>query len=561
LDKVITGEKTGQRPVFSSYKLSPMTTPQDKNALVNRIYQLMSQRDFQSAGQLCEQLTNQFPGFDEGWIAAAEFFLRVNNPSRALELVQKAVALDSANVSWLLMHARCLLECGQAAAATDAIENIRSAGGLQAQQHNELGMLLSRIDHHEAAQKHYQQAVAAQPGEVEFLFNLATSQRFLGEIEAAEATLDTILRLQPTDHEAAAMRSSLRKARPDSNHVEELKVTFSNLPLSPAAQTSFCYALAKELEDLESYPESFGWLKRGADVRRSGMRYQVATDVEIIDSIIEVFDADYFAQEQASTDNENSNKEAFFVIGLPRSGTTLLERILGSHSQVHAAGELGNFGIELTKLTRTELGGQPADRKEFVAASGRINYPQLGENYIASTRPLTGHTSNFIDKLPFNYLYAGLIHRALPGSRIISLRRHPMDSCYSMYKQLFRDAYPFSYDLDDLAAYYIAYHRLMQHWQVVIPGVIHMVQYEDLVSNTEGEARRLLEFCGLEWEDQVLEYHRSKSASTTASATQVRQKVYTSSVGKWQRYERELAPLKQRLEQAGIDCSPIKLKN
>ncbi len=533
-----------------------MGATDSSTALIEQIYRLMSERNFQAAGQLCEQVTAQFPDFDQGWVAAAEFFLRVNNPSRALELVQHAVRLDPVNRNWSMMHARCLLECGKTADARLSINQIAFAGNLTPQQHNELGMLLARIDEHGKAQDHYVQAVAAMPNEVEFLFNLATSQRFLGEISSAEETLNTLLALKPTDHEAAAMRSSLRKARPDSNHVEELKITFANLPLKPAAQTSFCYALAKELEDLGSYTESFSWLQRGADLRRSGMRYNVATDVEIIDDIIQNFDQTFFSQQEVSTPPSGQSSEAFFVIGLPRSGTTLLERILGSHSKVYAAGELGNFGIELTRLTHAVLGSKNTNRSEFVAASTQIDFQKLGENYIQSTRPLTGHTPNFIDKLPFNYLYAGLIHRALPGSKIISLQRHPMDSCYSMYKQLFRDAYPFSYDLNDLAEYYIAYHRLMQHWNEVIPGVIHTVHYENLVADTEGEARRLLAFCGLDWEDTVLEYHRNRSASTTASATQVRQKVYTSSVGKWQNYAKELAPLRQRLEQAGIDCAP-----
>ena len=159
-------------------------------ALVDRIYRLMSQRDFQAAGRLCEQLTNEHPGYDLGWIAAAEFFLRVNNPARALEMVQQAVRLTPDNINWALQQARCLLECGRTDDSIAATERITASGGpLSPQQHNELGMLLARLDQHEASQAHYRQAVAAQPGETEFLFNLATSQRFLGETAAAEATL------------------------------------------------------------------------------------------------------------------------------------------------------------------------------------------------------------------------------------------------------------------------------------------------------------------------------------------------------------------------------------
>jgi len=520
----------------------------NKNELVDSIFRLMEKRDFQGAGKCCETVTTRFPDFAEGWVATAEFFLRVANPQRALEMALNATRLEPDNTNWILLHARCLMEHGNTREMLRVISKIAGQAALSPHQHNEIGMLQARIDNHTAAQEHYKKAVLARPDEIEFLFNLATSQRFLGEIAAAEKTLDKILSVDPKDHEAAAMRSSLRKQTVDDNHIPALKTGLAQTGLSPGGQVAFCYALAKELEDVEAYSESFAYLKRGADLRRSGMRYDVSTDVEIINQIIDVFDRN-FTQKR---DNGFENQEPIFVIGLPRSGTTLLERILGSHSSVYAAGELGHFGIELTKLTRQKMAGQQANRTQFISVSAQIDYRLLGKNYIQCTRPLTGKTPHFIDKLPFNYLYAGLIHRALPNARIINLRRHPMDSCYSMYKQLFRDAYPFSYDLQDLAKYYLAYDRLMAHWNDLLPGVIHTVSYEDLVRDTEAETRRMLAFCELDWEQQCLEFHKNRSASTTASATQVRQKVYTSSVGKWRAYETELAPLRTALEEAGI---------
>lgn len=525
-----------------------MTQPGSRDELVNRIYALMDRAEFQQAGSLCETVTSGHPDFAEGWVAAAEFFLRVANPGRALELAQRAVELNPRSIDWLLLRARCFVECSRGEDARADIADAAARPALSPHQHNEIGMLLARVDEHTAAQQHYRLAVAAIPGEVEFLFNLATSLRFLGEVAEAERVLDRILSADPTDHEAAAMRSSLRKQTADNNHVTALKQTLESGLADRAARVSFSYALAKELEDLGNYRESFSYLKRGADLRRSGMRYDVATDVEIIGQIMRVFDREFFATKSPG----HPCSEPIFVIGLPRSGTTLTERILGAHSAVHAAGELGHFGIELTKLTRRALDGKAAGRTAFVSASAKIDFAELGRNYIQSTKPLAGATSHFTDKLPFNYLYAGLIHRALPGARIISVRRHPMDSCYSMYKQLFRDAYPFSYDLADLAEYYLAYHALMQHWHTLMPDAIHTVQYENLVTDTEGETRKLLAFCGLDWEAECLEFHKSRAASTTASATQVRQRIYASSVGRWRAFEPELLPLRRRLEAAGI---------
>lgn len=526
-----------------------MTHSKVQTEWLERIYRLMSAGDFQNAGKQCELLTAQFPDYADAWVVTAEFFLRVSNPQRALEVVENAIRLSPEDTNWLLLQGRCLIECGETSQVRMLISRLLNSHQLAPRQRNELGMLMARIDDHRDAQEQYLLAVAALPGETEFLFNLATSQRFLGETDAADETLNKLMNLDPQDHEAAAMRSSLKKQSVDDNHISGLKSTLKTGALNRTGQVSFCFALAKELEDIEDYEASFSYLKRGADLRRSGMRYDVSTDVAIMEQIIQVFNTSYFAENRKGHEND----EAIFIIGLPRSGTTLLERILASHSDVYAAGELGHFGTELTRLTRQSMAGKPKDRSQFVSATAQIDYQNLGERYIQCTRPLTGKTPNFIDKLPFNYLYAGLIHQALPNAKIISLQRNPMDSCYSMYKQLFRDAYPFSYDLNDLASYYLSYRRLMDHWDRVIPGVIHKVQYEDIVNNTEQEARRLLDYCGLEWQQQCLEFHRNTSASTTASATQVRQKIYSSSVGKWRNYQTELSSLENRFKTSSIE--------
>jgi len=188
-----------------------------------------------------------------------------------------------------------------------------------------------------------------------------------------------------------------------------------------------------------------------------------------------------------------------------------------------------------------------------VDRAATIDFRELGEAYLRSTLPYRDARPRFVDKLPFNYLYAGLIRRALPRAKIVSLERHPMDSCYSVYKQLFRDAYPFSYDLDDLGRYYVAYRELMDHWRRVMPDVIHTVRYEDLVADLEGEARRLLEYCGLTWEERCLQFHENPDPSTTASALQVRQPIYAHSVGRWRNYAKQLEPRRARLAAAGID--------
>ena len=202
---------------------------------------------------------------------------------------------------------------------------------------------------------------------------------------------------------------------------------------------------------------------------------------------------------------------------------------------------------------RQQPNAQKWSRKELVQQTAKLDFNDLGQAYLESTRPLTGHTAHFVDKMPLNFLYAGLIHRAMPNAKIVHLSRHPMDTCYSIYKCLFQDAYPWSYDLGEIALYYSAYHQLMTHWNTVMPGVIHELAYEDLVGDVEGKARKLLDYCGLSWDSRCVRFHESQATSTTASATQVRQPVYQSSVNRWKSYEEQLSPLREQLGKLGID--------
>jgi hypothetical protein len=244
--------------------------------------------------------------------------------------------------------------------------------------------------------------------------------------------------------------------------------------------------------------------------------------------------------------------DPIFVLGLPRSGSTLVERILTSHSAVTAAAELPCFALALVSAVRRHTGRDRLPRQELVAQAARVDFAALGQDYLQRARRELDTRGRFVDKMPLNYLYCGLIQRALPRAKIIHVTRHPMAVCFAMYKALFKDAYPFSYDLRELARYYIGYRRLMDHWYAAMPSAIHSVSYEALVADQLGESRRLLEFCGLEWQEACARPHENRAASTTASAAQVRRPVYATSVTQWQHYELQLAGLKSQLTAAGI---------
>jgi hypothetical protein len=280
------------------------------------------------------------------------------------------------------------------------------------------------------------------------------------------------------------------------------------------------------------------------------LQYDVRYDVDTVDWIIRAF-----PQAPAEPIRACPSNEPIFIVGLPRSGTTLVERILGSHSDVFAAGELNHFAAALVSGVLSRTGGRPLPRPELIAGSRELDFAALGADYLERTRPATSHRRRFTDKMPLNYLYCGLIRRALPNARIVHVRRHPMASCYAMFKTLFKDGYPFSYDLNEIAQYYVGYRRLMDHWRQSMPGAIHDISYERLVRDLEGESRRLLSACGLEWQDSCLEFHRNPTATTTASAAQVRRPLYDSSLAQWRHYEQQLEPLRARLLAAGIDAA------
>lgn len=491
----------------------------------------------------CRELCETFPGFARGWHLGSEVALQLGNGAKALEYIERAIAIEPGNDVFRVRRAQLLLNERRLPEARAAL------AGLDPQEPAVLtavGNVHLLMNEYDAALACYQRAAVLVPGDAGNCFNLATTLRYLGRLEEAEQAYDDALRADPNSYEAYYLRAGLRRQTPERNHVAALEAALAAGIEAWKGEVQVCYALAKEYEDLGDYQRSFAALRRGADRQRANMQYDVQDDVRTIDAIISTYSAGVCAQPVPGC----RDAEPIFVLGLPRTGTTLVDRILSSHSAVTSAGELNDFAIEMMKLIRA--GGAAAGSKtEAIAASLQLDFAQLGANYLRAAAPRTGGVRHFIDKMPLNYLYCGLIARALPDAKIIQLVRHPLDTCYAIYKQLFTLAYPFSYDLDDLAEYYCAYTRLMRHWHAVLPGRIHTMSYEALVADQEGESRRLLEFCELPWEDACLHFERNTAASTTASAAQVRQPIYRSSLAKWKKVERELQPLIGRLRERG----------
>ena len=511
-------------------------------------WQFLRSGKVSQAWRICQELIEHAPDLEATHYLVSKTALQIGNASLALEHADASLKLTD-KAAMHLQRAQCLMALGEREATRQAVQSAVERATNDVAALVVAGSILNKCEDVVGALKIFRQAEQLEPDNDSVLFNVATSLRFLGELEEAETIIDRVISNCPDNHQSVLFRADLRKQTPDNNHIEELEQRIAKGANDWKGEMNLYYALAKEAEDVGEYEKSFTALSHGSAVRRGHLDYGIERDIAVLDDIRE-----HYADEASCSGNDGYDAHGpIFIVGMPRTGTTLLERILAGHSEVTSAGELHDFSSELVKEVARVNDGKPPAKSAIVAASLEIDFARLGKNYIdAARQAVNGSHAWVIDKLPFNFLYCGLIHRALPNAKIIHMTRNPMDTCYAVFKTLFGQAYPFSYDLDELATYYIAYRRLMDHWHEVMPGSIIDFAYENVVANTEHESRRLMDHCGLRWEPECLEFHTSHNASTTASAAQVRQPIYSSSVQKWRNYEQQLALLSTRLGDADL---------
>jgi tetratricopeptide (TPR) repeat protein len=465
-------------------------------------------------------------------LAESLALLRARQPGRALALLEGLAAEPP--VAARLAYAQALLgRFGEAIGAA----RIALAGAQDVETLDLAGNSLVLCQRPAEAYPAFRRAVALAGDDPAILFNLAAVARFLGHVEEAEAAYDRVIARSPTFWTAYRNRSELRRQSSADNHIDDLRRRLAERP-PWQGEVQLAYALGKELEDLADYDAAFDAYARGATTRRAHMHYSVEDDVDTLKLIAGAFDAAYCAPAREAAGAPGP----IFILGMPRTGSTLLERRLAVHPDIEPLGELQTFGQTMVEVVRRHATGPLANKAALIGASAKVPPAAFGQAYLQAVAPLTDGRAAFTDKLPLNFLYAGMIARALPTARIIHMVRDPLDTCLGAYRTLFDEAYPFSYDLAELGTYYRAYHGLMAHWSQVLGPRIIKVAYEQLVADPPGEVERLVERLGL---PRASGAARDDDAAPvmTASASQVREAVHDRSVGLARRYEGRLDPL------------------
>lgn len=518
----------------------------DPVQLYGQLIDAFNQRRWPLAQSLAVRLLPLAPNHGGVCYIAGVACLEMQQMPQALGLLHKATELEPRRADVATQFAKALAlvhRWPEAIAAADRAMELVADDPLLL---DTLGVVYTQAHGHESAASAFRRAARLLPERAIYRFNLATALVAVGNLDAAEHELETCIELDVACWKAHLALSQLRRQTRECNHVERLRRLVS-LHANEEAQTSLNMALAKEYEDMGEYPNAFECFVRGKGSGKEARNYDVERDEALFDALIRAF------PETSAVSAGDPTDEPIFIIGMPRSGTTLVERIISSHTDVYSAGELQNFGVVLKRLSGSRT---PVLLDQDTIERGRqVELKQLGGGYLASTRPATGSKRHFIDKLPHNFLYAGFIANALPNAKIICLRRDPVDTCLSNFRQLFAQfapLYGYSFDLLDIGRYFVKFDQLIAHWQRVFPGRILEVHYEALVRSQEEQSRRLLAFCGLPWDERCLQYERNEAPVNTASAVQVRAPIYRSAIKRWKKYEAQLEPLLRLLTEAGV---------
>jgi tetratricopeptide (TPR) repeat protein len=455
----------------------------------------------------------------------------------ALPLLQRALQIRPNYAEAFVGLARVFHEKENIAEAERCARRAVELAPEKAEMCSQLAGIYTEMARSDEARQMYRRALEIDPENNEALLGLGHLEMESGDMEKAEAMFHQALALKADNLPARFHLAQVKKVKADDENLVALEAVAqeSGKPLPAKKAMALHFALGKCYDDSKQYDKAFPHFLAGCRLKRATYSYAANEVSKHFDAIMQVFDKETLARLRGAGD---PSAVPIFVLGMPRSGTTLTEQIIASHPDVHGAGELP----DLLAIAQRQSNGVG-----FPDNIHNIDPAQLtawGADYVAGLRARAPEAKHITDKMPANFFAVGLIHLMLPNAKIIHVNRNPVDTCLSCFTRLFNRKQEQTYDLTELGHYYVDYIRLMAHWRKVLPaGAFLDVQYEDIVADQEAQARRMLDHCGLEWNDACLDFHKHKRSIRTASVTQVRQPIYSSSVERWRPYEKHLGPL------------------
>lgn len=508
------------------------------------VMDLIAQGRFLKAEDICREFLQKVPHHVEAMRLLADIGMRLGVLDDAEFLLESAVEFEPDNLQVRIDYVQALRKRQKFQQALQQTEILRervpdnpqfkSLYAVECMQMGDYGTALSMFD----------EVLRQVPGDPITLTSKGHAYKTQGDYDAAVRSYREAVESQPQHGEAYYSMANLKVYTFDDDEIRKLHQQEADQNLPHTDRIYICFALGKAYEDKLDFETSFKYYERGNRLKKAQSRYSAEQMSEDLRAQRDVCTAELFEQRSGSG---NDAPDPIFIVGLPRAGSTLLEQILASHSRVDGTLELPNI---LSLSQRLRRRGRKEGGDGYPAILGELTADELqkfGERFITDTSIHRKSAPFFIDKMPNNFRHIGLIHLILPNAKIVDARRHPMACCFSGFKQLFAEGQEFTYDLGDLGRYYRDYVELMDHWGSVLPGKVLRVQYEDVVNDLESQVRRLLDHCGLPFEDACVEFHRTRRSVRTPSSEQVRQPIYQSGLEQWRNYEAHLDPLKAAL--------------
>lgn len=515
-------------------KARPFTVA-DARAYLKRGYDALNRQQFKDAVACCQLVLKYLPKTPEAHFLVGLIGIETRDWGTATRAFKNVVSLKPDHAAGWAQLARAFVTAGQYGNAEIALARACALDITDPLVMDVVGTVYSLLGDQKTALSWYDKAAEVSEKPV-FELSRAKALTFLGKLEDADVALDRVLAVVPDTAQAHWMKSRLKKYN-DHSHLNEMQVFADGVPEKSEEAAFYQYAIGKEYEDLEEWDSSFAAYERGATARRATVNYDEAAEGKMFDALTKCFSREWLAQGESTVDDLSP----IFIVGQPRTGTTLIERILTAHTDVISAGELQQFAMSVKRLSGV-TSPKPMTA-EIIEQAVAIDPSALGQLYLDTSRVMRGSAPRFVDKMPVNYLYVPLIAKALPGAKIIHVTRDPVDSCFASYKQLFAEAYFHSYKQEEMARHHVRYRKLMDHWHTLLGDRVHVINYEETVADIEPAARALIGYLGLDWQEACLDFHAQEGSVTTASAAQVREKAHTRSVGRWRKYEAHLQPM------------------